>query len=55
MHAAAPERSRALLAALLATTAALKVALAWAYPGFLSGDDLEIVLTAARSAVHLDY
>jgi len=55
VHAAAPERSRALLAALLATTAALKVALAWAYPGFLSGDDLEIVLTAARRAVHLDY
>ena len=55
MDGAAPERSRALLAALIGTTAALKVALAWAYPGFLSGDDLEIVLTAARSAVHLDY
>jgi predicted secreted protein len=47
--------SRAFLPALLSVTAALKVALAWSFPGFLSGDDLEIVETAAHSAVHLDY
>jgi hypothetical protein len=47
--------SRVLLAALLATTAAIKLALAWAFPGFLSGDDFEIVATAAKYAVGLDY
>src|SRR4051812_2725105 len=50
-----PGRSRVLLAALLGTTAALKIALAWAYPGFHSGDDLEIVETAARYAAGLNY
>jgi hypothetical protein len=47
--------SRAFLAALLAATAAIKIALAWAFPGFLSGDDVEVVETAARYAVELDY
>ena len=47
--------SRAFLAALLAVTAAVKLCLAWAFPGFLSGDDLEIVATAAKYAVGLDY
>lgn len=47
--------SRAFLAALLAATAAVKLSLAWAFPGFLSGDDLEIVATAAKYAVGLDY
>jgi hypothetical protein len=36
-------------------TAAVKLCLAWAFPGFLSGDDLEIVATAAKYAVGLDY
>jgi len=48
-------RSRVFLAVLLGTTAALKLALAWSFPGFLSGDDLEIVATAAKHAVGLDY
>jgi hypothetical protein len=40
---------------LLAATAAVKVLLAWTLPGFLTGDDLEIVETAARHATGLDY
>jgi hypothetical protein len=51
----ARETSRAFLAALLTATAAARLALAWTFPGFLSGDDLEIVETAARWAVRLDY
>jgi hypothetical protein len=47
--------SRAFLAITLTSTALLKLFFAWRYRGFLSGDDLEIVLTAARSAVGLRY
>jgi Alg9-like mannosyltransferase family len=36
-------------------TAALKLWLIWRYPGFLTGDDLEIVAAAAKVAVGLDY
>ena len=43
------------LPALLGSTALLKTALAWLYPGFLTGDDLEIVATGARWAAGLDY
>jgi len=40
---------------LLGATAAFKLLLAWVYAGFLSGDDLEIVETAARYATGLAY
>ena len=41
------------LPVLLLSTAALKLAFAAAYPGFHSGDDLEIVEAAARAALGL--
>ncbi|HEY1435693.1 MAG TPA: hypothetical protein VGG65_09975, partial [Thermoanaerobaculia bacterium] len=41
--------------ALLASTAVAKAVLAWAYPGFSSGDDLEIVETAAHYAIGFPY
>jgi Alg9-like mannosyltransferase family len=47
--------SRAFLAITLTSTALLKLVFAWRYRGFLTGDDLEIVLTAARSAVGVKY
>jgi len=40
---------------LIATTAVFKLVLAWCSPGFLTGDDVEIVETAAKFAVGLDY
>ena len=43
------------LPVLLVATASLKLALAYKYPGFLSGDDFETVATAARCAAGLDY
>ena len=43
------------LPALLAVSAALKLFFAWHFPAFLTGDDLEIVETAAKYAVGLDY
>ena len=53
---AAPDRPwRWFLPALLLSTAALKLALAAAYPGFHSGDDLEIVEAAARAALGFPY
>ena len=36
-------------------TGAAKLGLAWRYPGFLTGDDLEIVQTAAKYALHVRY
>ena len=47
--------ARGFLPALLLSTAGLKLALAWILPGFLTGDDVEIVETAAKYAVGLDY
>ena len=56
MEEPAPDHSwRWFLPALLLSTAALKLALAAAYPGFHSGDDLEIVEAAARSALGFSY
>jgi hypothetical protein len=53
---AAPDRPwRWFLPALLFSTAALKLAFAAAFPGFHSGDDLEIVEAAARSALGFSY
>lgn len=49
------KRDGSFLAVTLATTCLLKLFLAWHYRGFLSGDDFEIVATAARSAVGLHY
>jgi hypothetical protein len=43
------------LPALLGATLASKLLLAWLFPAFLTGDDLEIVETAAKYAVGLDY
>jgi hypothetical protein len=43
------------LPALLGSTALLKLLFAWRFPAFLTGDDLEIVETAAKYAVGLDY
>jgi len=43
------------LPALLASSLAARLALAWLFPAFLTGDDLEIVETAAKYAVGLDY
>jgi hypothetical protein len=55
---AAPSRRlswRWFLPALLVSTAALKLAFAAAYPGFHSGDDLEIVEAAARTVLGFPY
>ncbi len=43
------------LPALLGSTALLKLFFAWQFPAFLTGDDLEVVETAAKYAVGLDY
>jgi len=43
------------LPAILVSTSALKLSLAWLLPGFLTGDDVEVVETAARCASGLDY
>jgi hypothetical protein len=43
------------LLALMAVTLAVKVFLIWRYEGFLTGDDLEIVQTAARYAAGVKY
>lgn len=48
-------RQKSLLLVLLAVTAALKVALAATFRGYLTGDDLEIVETAARYAAGVAY
>jgi len=50
-----PAAWRWFLPALLLSTAALKLALAAAFPGFHSGDDLEIVEAAARAALGFSY
>ena len=44
-----------LLAALAAATFAVRLALAWRFPGYLTGDDLEIVQTAAKYAAGIAY
>lgn len=41
--------------ALLGVATALKLFFAWRYPAFLTGDDVEVVETAAKHAVGLDY
>ncbi len=43
------------LPVLLASTAALKLFFAWRFGGFMTGDDLEVVETAAKYAVGLPY
>lgn len=48
-------RTGVLLGVLVAVTAAAKLALAWRFPGFLTGDDLEIVQTAAKYALGVHY
>ncbi|MCA1611956.1 MAG: hypothetical protein LC780_14100 [Acidobacteria bacterium] len=48
-------RPALLLGALVAMTAAAKLVLAWRFPGFLTGDDLEIVQTAAKYALGVEY
>lgn len=53
--AAAGKAWRWFLPALLGSTALLKLFLAWRFPAFLTGDDLEIVETTAKHAVGLDY
>jgi hypothetical protein len=53
--AAAGKAWRWFLPALLGSTAALKLFLAWRFPAFLTGDDVEIVETAAKYAIGLDY
>ena len=55
MEAAANRSWRGFLPALLLATAALKLGFAAAYPGFHSGDDLEIVEAAARAALGFPY
>ncbi|MFN2385628.1 MAG: hypothetical protein ABR576_05005 [Thermoanaerobaculia bacterium] len=42
-------------ALLLGSVLAVKLLLAWRFPGFLTGDDLEVLQTAARYAWGLDY
>ena len=49
------QRARLGLAALAASTLAAKLALAWRYDGFLTGDDLEVVETAGKYAWGLAY
>ena len=48
-------RSRILLLILLAVTLAIKISLAWRFEGFLTGDDLEIVQSAAKYALGVRY
>lgn len=55
MKRIAPPDIRLLFGLLIGTTLGLKLALAWRFEGFLTGDDLEIVETAARYALGLDY
>lgn len=56
MEAAGEARSwRWFLPALLGSTGLLKLFFAWRFPAFLTGDDLEVVETAAKYAVGLDY
>lgn len=52
---AAGRRFSPLLPLLLASTFLAKLALAWRFEGFLTGDDLEIVQTAARYALGVSY
>jgi Alg9-like mannosyltransferase family len=47
--------SKALLIFLLLVTLAVKLFLAWRFEGFLTGDDLEIVQTAAKYALGVRY
>jgi hypothetical protein len=53
--AAAGKAWRWFLPALLCSTALLKLFFAWRFPAFLTGDDLEVIETAAKYAVGLDY
>jgi GPI mannosyltransferase 3 len=48
-------RAGAALAAILAGTAAAKAALALSFRGYLTGDDLEVVQTAAKYAAGVNY
>src|ERR1700730_15335630 len=50
-----PRRWRWFLPVLLLSTTACKLALVWRFPGFLTGDDTEVVETAAKYAVGLVY
>jgi phosphatidylinositol glycan class B len=52
---AAGKAWRWFLPALLGSTAALKLFFAWRFDGFMTGDDLEIVESAAKYAVGLSY
>lgn len=63
MHGITPPADRAprsgdvgrLLLTLLAATAAVRLALAWLCPGFVGGDDVEMLEAAFRSARGLDF
>jgi phosphatidylinositol glycan class B len=48
-------RWRWFLPTLMATTALAKLLLAWRFPAFLNGDDVEVIETVARYAVGLSY
>jgi hypothetical protein len=48
-------RETAALAALVAAAATLRLFLAWRYPGFATGDDLETIETAGKYALGLRY
>jgi hypothetical protein len=53
--AGAPRKWRWFLPGLLILTSSLKLALAWTHPGFLTGDDFEIVAAGARQAAGFAY
>ena len=50
-----PRRAAALLAGLAALSLATKLAFAWRFDGFATGDDLEVVETALARATGFDY
>jgi hypothetical protein len=50
-----PRRAAVLLAAVMAVSLATKLAFAWHFDGFLTGDDLEVVEAALRYSSDFDY
>lgn len=55
VRALRPRTTSRLLLALLAVTTVIRLALAWGCPGFVGGDDVEMLEAAFRSARGLDF
>jgi len=50
-----PRRARHLLVAILVVSSGIRLLFAWRFLGFLTGDDVEILEAAFRTAFSLDY